>query len=237
MDYNVIGIDPSLISTGMCVNGKLFNYAKESNATTKKGLKKWFKLCEDSVTYRLFQYKDTKDLSYADTEMQKLQDYNRTTDLVVLDILATIDKTKPSVVGIEGFSFGSASGNALIDLVTFSTLLRIKLFKNVTENIIVMSPSTLKVESAKMSYEIKLEGSGKNKKETAYNHEGMKGGSFTKREMFLAIVDNQVWDDDYIKILRDNKADILSNKKIDKPLEDCNDAKLLFYYVSTIYNK
>ena len=43
---NIIGIDPSLISTGMVINGKLFNYCRESDAINKSGLGKWFKHSE-----------------------------------------------------------------------------------------------------------------------------------------------------------------------------------------------
>ena len=33
MKYNLIGIDPSLISTGVVINGKMFNYCRETDAT------------------------------------------------------------------------------------------------------------------------------------------------------------------------------------------------------------
>jgi hypothetical protein len=54
MKYNLIGIDPSLISTGMVINGKIFNYCRESDATLSKGgLSKWFKLMKANLNLDL----------------------------------------------------------------------------------------------------------------------------------------------------------------------------------------
>ena len=46
---NLIGIDPSLISTAVCVNGKVFNYCREKDALGKKGMFKWYKLADELV--------------------------------------------------------------------------------------------------------------------------------------------------------------------------------------------
>ncbi len=61
--YNFVGIDPSLISTGLVVNGKIINYCRQSDATNKSGLSKWFKLCEQYVTLRYIDYRTFKDYS------------------------------------------------------------------------------------------------------------------------------------------------------------------------------
>ena len=122
---NIIGIDPSLISTGLVVNGKIFNYCRESDACNKSGLSKWFKLCEEYVNLRFIQYQ--KITSYSEGEISKLIDYDKITNMIISDIELNIDKSKPTKIGIEGFSFSSAYGD-LIDLVTFSTLLRKKLY-------------------------------------------------------------------------------------------------------------
>jgi hypothetical protein len=52
MEYNIVGLDPSLISTAMVVNGKLFNYCREKDAMNKSGLSKWFKYCEDKINLK-----------------------------------------------------------------------------------------------------------------------------------------------------------------------------------------
>jgi hypothetical protein len=38
---NIVTIDPSLISTAVIVNNKMFNYCRKNNAFGKKGLTKW----------------------------------------------------------------------------------------------------------------------------------------------------------------------------------------------------
>ena len=55
---NIIGLDPSLISTGLVVNGKLFNYCREKDATNKSGLSKWFKYAESDLTLRYIEYRE-----------------------------------------------------------------------------------------------------------------------------------------------------------------------------------
>ena len=146
---NLIGIDPSLISTGMVVNGKIFNYCRESDAMNKSGLSKWFKLCEQYSTLKFITYRQFD--NYSDGELVKLKDYDRITDMIISDIESNIDKSQQSKVAIEGYNFGASVGD-LVDLVTFSTLLRKKLHDYITKDILVLSPSTLKLESCKMTY-------------------------------------------------------------------------------------
>ena len=124
-NYNVVGLDPSLISTAMVVNGKLFNYCREKDAMNKSGLSKWFKYCEDKINLKFINYREYE--NYSDGEIIKLKDYDKITDQIIKDIEDSIDKSLPTKIGIEGYSYSSDAG-AIIDLVTFSTLLRKKLF-------------------------------------------------------------------------------------------------------------
>ena len=48
--------------------------------------------------------------------------------MIIDDILQNINPNEESKIGIEGYNFGATVGD-LIDLVTFSTLLRKKLFE------------------------------------------------------------------------------------------------------------
>jgi hypothetical protein len=218
---NYVGIDPSLISTGLCVNDKLFNYTREEDATTKKGgLSKWFKRCETDITYRYISF--GKYESYSEGEITKLCDYETITDMIIDDILANIDHTVPTKVGIEGYSYSSDAGS-IIDLVTFSTLLRSKLYSLITDDITVLSPTSLKLESAKLTYPVEMKG----KKEVYRNNYGIAGGSFTKREMYLAIVENKTFTDGYATLLRSLQGDVMDMTTIKKPMEDVNDAYLL----------
>lgn len=222
---NIIGLDPSINSTGMVINGKIFNFSDYTISHNKKSLKKWYKLSEDTIDTTYLSY-NTKEGSYQENELVKLQDYNTTTDLIIEKILKNIDKKEDTIVGIESYSYGSNYGD-IIDLVTFSTLLRFKILKNITSNIVIIPPTSLKLASAKLTYEPIVTGT-KKLKYTYRNNYGMSGGNFTKREMFLSIVENTTINDDYYKFLCDYKDDILSVKMIQKPLEDCNDAYLIY---------
>lgn len=233
---NIVAIDPSLISTALVVgdenNFKIFNYCKESAASGKTGLKKWFKLAEEYITYKFIDYRVFSD--YSEGELIKLKDFDKITDGIIKDILDNIDRTKPTRIGIEGFSYSSSSGD-IIDLVTFSTLLRKKLFDIVSEDIIVLSPSTLKLESCKLTYPPTIKEIGGKKPRTEYiwrNSIGMAGGKFTKTDMLYSIVDNDNLDDKWAKHCKLIKDDIMTISVIPKPYEDCNDAYLLYKVIS-----
>ena len=229
---NIVGLDPSLISTGLVVNGKIFNYCRENDANNKSGLSKWFKLCEGKMELRYITYRHFE--NYSEGELTKLKDYDLITDMIITDILENIDKDQETKVGIEGFSFGSSAGD-LIDLVAFSTLLRKKLWDYVTKDILVLSPSSLKQEACKLTY--KPINIGKKKEKWVYrNNEGVAGGNFTKREMFLAIVDNDELVDEWVNLCRNLKSDIMSLSKVPKPFEDINDAILLYNILDRSWN-
>lgn len=224
MKFNCIGIDPSLISTAVVINGKLFNYCRESDATNKSGFSKWFKFCEDKVTFRFIEYRKTD--NYSEGELIKLKDYDRITSQIIRDIEENIDKSKPTKIGIEGYSYSSDAG-AIIDLVTFSTLLRKKLFDYISEDITVLSPSTLKLEACKLTYPPVNE--GKKKEKWVYkNAYGISGGNLTKHGMFMCIVDNKAFTDDWANLCRTLKDDIMGATKVPKPFEDLVDSWLIY---------
>jgi hypothetical protein len=235
---NIVAIDPSLISTAVLVsngNGfKMFNYCRESKVFGKTGMTKWFKLAEQNVTYRFIEYRDFVD--YSEGELTKLKDYDNISDMILQDIFDNIDNSQPTVVGIEGYSFGSMAGD-LIDLVTFSTLLRKKLWDQLTHNITVLSPSTLKLESCKLTYKPIIKETGVKKKKEVIEYRntlGISGGKFQKNDMFMAIVDNLDFNDDWSKHCKSVKSDVLSVKEIQKPYEDCDDAYLIYKYLQKI---
>ena len=224
MNYNLIGIDPSLISTGICINGKLFNYCRESDAYNKSGLQKWFKYAEQYVNYKFIEYNKFTD--YSNGEITKLIDYDLVTDKIITDIKTNIDPNKKSRVSIEGYSYSSDAG-AIIDLVTFSTLLRKKLYDNITTDIKVLSPSTLKQESCKLSYKPIDIGKKKEKLEWR-NNQGVSGGKFTKREMYLSLVENENIKSEWVEHLRSIKNVMFELSTIKKPYEDINDAYIIY---------
>jgi len=229
---NIVAIDPSLISTALVVNSgdsfKIYNYCRESKVYGKKGITKWFKLAEEFVEYKFIEYREFED--YSEGELTKLKDYDKITDQIIDDILLNIDPTEETKIGIEGYNFGAQVGD-LIDLVTFSTLLRKKLFDQVSEDIWVMSPSTLKLESCKLSYEpIRKETGIKKIKivEEWRNKLGSPGGKFQKPDMFRAIIENEKLDDYWSKHCKLVKDDILSVSTTPKPYEDVDDAYLIY---------
>jgi hypothetical protein len=185
------------------------------------------KLVEEFVEYRFIEYREYT--NYSDGELIKLLDYDKITDNIIEDILLNIDKTLPTKIGIEGFSFSSKNGD-IIDLVTFSTLLRKKLYDKISKDILVMAPTTLKLESCKLTY--KPINIGKKKEIFEWrNNDGVAGGSFKKNQMCLALIENETFNDEYIKILRMNREILETIKNIPKPMEDLNDALLLFKYL------
>ena len=221
---NIIGLDPSLISTGMVVNGKLFNYCRITDAYGKKTLKKWFELCKDFVEYRFIEYRDYD--NYSDGEIIKLIDYDKIVDQIILDIKANINPDEETIIYVEGFSYNSKNGD-IVDLVTFSTLLRKKLYDQITHNIHIKSPTSLKLDSCKLTY--KPIDVGKKKEILEYrNNDGIAGGNFTKREMLISIIDNTNLNDEWSNHIKNVGNLLLVNKKVDKPYEDLNDAYLLY---------
>jgi hypothetical protein len=229
---NIVAIDPSLISTALVVSSgdsfKIYNYCRESKVFGKKGITKWFKSAEQYVTYKFIEYREFDD--YSEGELTKLKDYDKITDQIIDDILQNIDPTKETKIGIEGYNFGAQVGD-IIDLVTFSTLLRKKLFDQVSEDILVMSPSTLKLESCKLSYEpIRKETGIKKIKivEEYRNKLGIPGGKFTKNDMALAIIENNTLDDYWSNHCKSIKNELMSVSTIPKPYEDINDGWLLY---------
>lgn len=229
---NIVAIDPSLISTALIVSSgdtfKIYNYCRESKVYGKKGITKWFKSAEEFVEYKFIEYREFED--YSEGELTKLKDYDKITDQIIDDILSNIDPTKETKVGIEGYNFGAQVGD-LIDLVTFSTLLRKKLFDLVSKDIWVMSPSTLKLESCKLTYEPIRTEIGKKVvkiKEEYRNKIGIPGGKFTKNDMALAIIENDNLDDYWSKHCKSIKEDLMSLSTIQKPYEDVNDSYLIY---------
>lgn len=232
MEYNIVALDPSLISTALVVSSgdtfKMYNYCRESSVFGKTGIKKWFKLAEQFVTYKFITYREFTD--YSEGELTKLKDYDKISDGIISDILSNIDTSKPTKIGIEGYSFSSTAGD-IIDLVTFSTLLRKKLFDQISEDITVLSPSTLKLESCKLTYPPIVTETGKKVKKVKIEYRntfGMSGGKFTKTDMFMAIVENNEMLDFWTKHCKLVKSDVLGVATIPKPYEDVNDAFLIY---------
>ena len=228
---NYIAIDPSLNCTALVVNDKKFIYAKEEYGhSVKTGkMNKWFEICEDYITYRWTNY--FKSTDHSDQEILKLLGYESVTDNIIADIINNIDPSEATVVAIEGYSYNSMAG-PLIDLVTFSTLLRSKIYDRVTHDINVYQPASVKLEACKLTYP-PIEKGVKVKKYEYRNYDGVAGGKFKKPEMCKCLIDNKSLQCPWVNLLREYQDDIIGLSTIPKPMEDVNDAKLLYEILKT----
>lgn len=219
---NLIGIDISIDSTGV--------YIKRSdediifNCTTLKKNVGWIKKTMDTIDYEFINY-TYKDIdNYTESEIIKIREFDHVTDLIYNKIFGNIDKKEKTIIAIEGYNFGR-KGNSLIDIVTFSTLLRIKLLRlPKLEKLIIVSPKTLKSEAAAISYGFVTDKKGK--KIINKNKNGMSGGNFDKRDMLEAFM-NTNGNDKLSKILNKYNMDILKLKNVPKPIDDLVDSFFL----------
>jgi hypothetical protein len=222
---NLVAIDPSLTNSAMAVNGRLFSFPSTSMARTKKGeLTKWFDLCEPLATFHEHSF-DYPDHEYSTVECQKLYDYQWLANQIVTTMASNLVPGSHTKVAIEGYSYSSAAG-PLIDLVTFGTILRYRLLYHdgFASEVEVVSPTQLKSRAAAMAYP----GVTKSKKTIHRNKQGLAGGQFKKCDMYKAIIENEKFDDDWTNFLRTHAEDVLNYKSIPKPIEDLNDAYLLY---------
>lgn len=233
---NIITIDPSLSCTSVCVNGQFYVYATDNIAKTKTGdLSYWFEIMNEHIECRTYTPVNNS-LSYSMLEFEKLKLYNHITDCIISDISLNLhDCLSETIVCIEGYSYSSVSGH-LIDLVTFSTLLRSKLMLDVEAYLVVISPSTLKVKTCELTYGEKFNGKGK--KTTCFNCDNISGGKFKKTEMLAALFDNKNLNNDwYVNVLRSNLDRLNKLSKVPKPIEDINDSKLMYEIILNIARK
>lgn len=223
---NIVAIDPSLISTAVVAGGpggfKILNYCRDSDVYGKKGMGKWYKACEGHVSYRMIA--TTPHSGYSEGEVAKLQDYDRTTGMVIGDLGDVLDLGLATDVGIEGYNFGAKVGD-LVDLVAFSTILRHKLLL-VGARVEVVSPMTLKQDACKLAYP-PVDVGVRKPKLVWKNPQGIAGGLFTKREIFQSIVDSGATDY-WACHCRDVADEILALRSVPKPYEDVNDAYVLY---------
>lgn len=228
---NIIAIDPSLKCTAMVVNDKKFAYVNHSTMYTKKNkMVEWFASVEKLLTYRPHQ--EIPKLEHSELELFKLGHYADIVSAIIADILDNIDITLPTKIGIEGYSYSSAAG-PLIDLVTFSTLLRTDLLSHIPNSTLeIYPPTTLKLKAAQLTYPA----TPKNKKGTVLewrNNEGVSGGSFKKHDIYKSLIDNSSITCEWVGMLRDKSKLILNSKNIPKPIEDINDAKILYEIIKS----
>jgi len=139
----VMGIDPSINSTGISVYNKIDNTYKYwliVPEPSNKQKEKQKDFCE-FVTYLYYQKFDklqSKTISYEEKERMKVDNFIKICDYIKEIII----QNTPDVIVIEGVSYGSV-GASLIDLAGLNFMLRYLINKmNITYFII--SPQTTK---------------------------------------------------------------------------------------------
>lgn len=230
---NIITIDPSTTCTGICINGKtMVAIAQERLSLTKKGnLAKWFEIASSYCHIETYPDYEKKN-DFTDVEIEKLCYYKNIADIVVSTIYSHC-KPSTSKVAIEGFSYNSKAGN-LIDLVTYSTLIR-SILLDKGYDLIIMPPASLKKKVAELVYP-KVDVKNKDRdpslkplkpKFIHLNKDGIAGGNFKKPEMLQAIKDSD-FNDNWKKFIDEHYSDLIEMKNIPAPMSDLNDAYLLY---------
>lgn len=143
-----IGIDFSITSPSVTIlkDGKYHFISFFDVSSVKKDWKnsKKFKCHQDISDFvEIIPYKRNIDKSNYRTEQQsKLEDAKKLGDLICKTLEKYIDEN--TVIGLEGFSYGSIS-NSTLDLCLYGAILRLKLSELVNiSNLIIISPPEAK---------------------------------------------------------------------------------------------
>ena len=231
---NIVTIDPSILNTGMTINGIAFTIASKSIAHTSKGvLKKWFERADYHCQIFPVDTSYNNETSYSKLELAKLQTYHNIVNIIRALVSIHTEKYAQTLVVIEGYSYSSVAG-PLIDLVTFSTLVRECLSNRPQTKVVVLAPTSMKKLAAQVTY-TPIEKGKKVKKIEYRNHEGVAGGSFTKHHIYQALIENDELDCEWVKFLRTVSSEALDAKAIPKPLEDVNNAVMMQYIARKAY--
>lgn len=215
---NYIGIDISLNSTAIYIESNLgqkilsFNNKKDNNIYIKE-------LDSCGVDFTYFNREKSED--YSKNEILKLTHFDKLSTIILNKCKKYIDLNEKTYCQIEGYSF-SKNTSSILDIVSFSTLIRTYLLKDIQDiEMTIISPSTLKLEACKLSY--KPVDIGIKKPKLIYvNNDGVAGGSFKKPEMYKAILDSGL-DTPINRMLFDYKY-LTERDKIPNPIEDIIDA-------------
>jgi hypothetical protein len=215
---NYIGIDISINSTAIYLESDKGNRILSLN--NKKDNNIYIKEL-DRHGVQFIHLNPEKSKIYSDNEILKLKHFDKIATLVLEFCLKNINTSENTFCQIEGYSF-SKNTSSILDIVSLSTLIRSYLLKSIKKiNISIISPSSLKLEACKISYE-PIDIGIKKPKYIYVNDEGVSGGSFKKPEMYKALIDSNV--DIYIRDFLLEYKHLTERNKIPNPIEDIVDA-------------
>jgi hypothetical protein len=156
----------------------------------------------------------------------KLKNYDQVTDNIVDDILNYVGDVETEMY-IESYSYSSKAGK-LIDIVTFSTMIRLKLLGVPNIHMNFIPPSTLKKISGEYVYP-------KDSKGMCRDENGKAAGSFDKKDLYIVLL-NLDLKFPYVDFLRENLDAMMSVKALPKPFDDISDSVLLTYHGCKLNN-
>lgn len=210
-----IGVDISLRSTAICTNDngdlKFFSFIKKDIEN------KWLKKLDFVNIIPITYVTNSKD--YSESEIQKLDAYSECTNSIITALINNLPDKSPDIIQIEGYSQGQQAGR-LIDLVTLSVLLRIKLrllWPNAHMDIV--APRAMKKQAGLLTYEVGADGRSRNSM-------GKASGSFDKLDLLECMI-NYKKDSQLKKWIIDEYDTILKMKKIPSPIDDIVDSYFL----------
>jgi len=94
-----IGLDVSKISTALCIEKndevKIYSY------TTKKNNNNWLKCTSNFINYRNIVYNYDLETDYSKSEILKLIEFDKITDMIVKDIFDNYNKKVKIKIAIE----------------------------------------------------------------------------------------------------------------------------------------
>jgi hypothetical protein len=226
----LITLDTSLNCTAIIIDDKKHVFVNRAIASGKTKLKKWFEVCQDQIEYHFIDYDIPT--NYSKKEVYKIQVYSEIASSIASLVKESIkQKTQKQgfeeklFTSLESYSYSSSSG-PLIDLVTLGTLIRRELLDlTIPECFETYAPASLKLEAAKLTYPPTPKG----KKLEYRNQQGVSGGDFNKFDIYKALIENpSLSQDSWIQFLLVHRDEIFETRSVPKPIEDINDAKMLY---------
>lgn len=231
---NIIAIDPSLNCTAVVINGSPHVFTFSNMVYNKKGdYKIWFDRFSDVVSYHTLEPMD-KNCDYSALEMQKLVQHVAMACGIASIIEDTIDLTEETLIGIEGYSYSSKT-NAVLDLVAFGTILRKQLSELNGVRLEIIPPLQVKQKACIMAYGQEVNKKGKPL--PCRNPDGLAGSKFKKQNMLTTLLDvGKLANYEYVNKVKEYKNDIQNMANVPKPIEDVNDAFLIYGILQELLN-
>jgi hypothetical protein len=215
---NYIGIDISINSTALYIMSNKGD--KVLSFTNKKENNIYIKELE-KYNILFFHQKREKSDKYSENEILKIKQYLKLSEEIFINISKLIDFNEKTFCQIEGYSF-SKNTSSIIDLVSLSTLVRSHIVENIVNlEMFIISPSSLKLEACKLSYE-PIDVGIKKPKFKYVNKQGISGGSFKKPQMFRAMLEGG-FKTPISNMLSDYRH-LMDRDKIPNPIEDIIDS-------------